>query len=132
MKRCLVALLATLIPVAKADFNDFVDPTYNCPARTTCPVICVSSVQNCPTKCEFGEQVCADGSCAVVCDESLESACEEDCANVACPKVDDFYNICQEKFGSYYEAVERCIEDEKADLHLLNFNETPYVFGYTW
>lgn len=29
-------------------FGDYVDPTYSCPATTTCPVVCVAAVEDCP------------------------------------------------------------------------------------
>jgi hypothetical protein len=30
------------------EFGDYVDPTYSCPPMTTCPVVCVVSIQDCP------------------------------------------------------------------------------------
>ena len=29
-------------------FGDYVDPTFSCPAKITCPDICVASVDDCP------------------------------------------------------------------------------------
>ena len=30
------------------EFGDYMDPTYSCPPMTTCPVVCVASMENCP------------------------------------------------------------------------------------
>ena len=31
------------------EFGDYVDPTYNCPPTTTCPIVCVASMEDCPS-----------------------------------------------------------------------------------
>lgn len=30
------------------EFGDYMDPTYSCPPMTTCPVVCVTSMEDCP------------------------------------------------------------------------------------
>ena len=129
-------LLPLLVVVVEADFGDYADLSFSCPATTTCPLICASTIEACPTTCEDPTlQLCADGSCAASCDEELESPCECETASVACPKVVDLFTACDEKYGSYYEAVEECLASElEAEIaaNMVTFSDTPYVFVYVW
>jgi len=88
-------------------FGDFADPTFSCPATTTCPVVCVASLADCPadalcpgTHPDDGApsspssssrqyQLCNDGSCADLtagqtCDPASESPCDCDALRFAC------------------------------------------------
>jgi len=135
MIRAALLLLWTLgNVVVKADIGDYVDPTFDCPATVTCPVVCVASVADCPTVCEDAALVlCNDGNCMEECDEDIESPCEADCASVACPKVIELQPVCLEEYGSFYEAATLCAEQEvEESTNLLSFNEFGYVFAYCW
>jgi hypothetical protein len=132
MSKRFVLALATLAFV-QADFGDFVDPTYECPASTTCVQVCVADVVDCPTEmlCGSNEIICADGSCAVECDQGLETPCDYECASVACNKVVDEYDACNEKYASYYDFEASCGEAESAAA-LFSWNEPAFVFLYCW
>ena len=139
-----VAVLVTLLKfhVARAEFGDTVDPTFNCPALTTCAQVCVATVEDCPIemRCPTDSAdnstltLCADGSCAAECnDDELETPCAYECAPVACNRVDDTYDQCQAKYGDLYNQETVCGEEEVAyETELWNFNEAGFIFGYTW
>lgn len=95
------------VNICAADFGDYVDPTFDCPAMTTCPVVCVASAEDCPQemRCPENQQLCADGSCQDVCwtNDNLVSPCEQDCAPVACPRVIAPFEVCMSTYSSYYE-----------------------------
>ena len=72
--RCLLLLkLFAGLTTSLADFGDFVDPTFNCPATTTCPVVCMAEDQQCPDaltcdeKSGLNSTLCMDGSCSTDC-----------------------------------------------------------------
>jgi hypothetical protein len=128
-------LLLGSASVAEADFDDYVDPTFGCPATTTCSQVCVANVIDCPPEmlCGANETLCADGNCASTCSGNEESPCAFECAPVACQKVIDTYNECSEKYGSFIEAETACGEEEIAEAtHLWDFTEPGFVFFYTW
>jgi hypothetical protein len=129
--RFLVALAA--LAFVRADFGDFVDPTYDCPALTTCVQVCVADVNDCPPEmlCNSTETLCADGSCATECDPSLETPCAYDCAPVACHKVVDYYDACFDKYAAEYAFESQCGEEESA-AHVFQWNEAVFVFLYCW
>lgn len=133
------------ISLVRADWGDTVDPTFNCPALTTCAQVCVATVEDCPIemRCPSTNDgsnttltLCADGSCAESCgddDEVLESPCAFECAPVACNRIDDTYDQCNAKYGHLYDAETVCGEAEVAyETTLLNYNEPAFIFGYTW
>lgn len=132
-----VVVSLLLAYTVNADFGDYVDPSFNCPATTTCPQVCVANVTDCPSEmlCDNGETLCADGSCAAVaCDDSsLESPCEFECAPVACRKTVALYDACFDLYGSLYDAETVCGEEETAaTTNLFQFNEPGYTAVYTW
>jgi len=132
----LLALVLTCSPLAtKADFGDYVDPTFNCPATTTCVQVCVATVDDCPEsmRCEDNLTLCADGTCQESCSDDEETPCEFKCASVACPKVIDLYSSCEELYAPYYEAETFCGEEETAEeTKLVHFNEPAYITAYVW
>jgi hypothetical protein len=128
-----VALLRVGVLV-RADFGDYVDPSYNCPAQTTCPQICVAAVEECPTACEdAGRTLCADGSCQAECGDDLENPCEFACAGVACAKQVTAYNTCNDEYGTWYEAETACGAAETAEeVKLFKYIEAGFVVVYAW
>lgn len=127
------ALTLAALAFAHADFGDFVDPTFECPALTTCVQVCVADVTGCPTEmlCGSNDSLCVDGSCATECDEGLETPCEYECASVACNKVVDYYDACGEKYAPLYDFEAECGEEESAPA-LFSWNEPAFIFLYCW
>eukprot|EP00956_Cyclotella_meneghiniana_P027557 scaffold62039_cov31-Cyclotella_meneghiniana.AAC.1 len=89
------------------EFGDYADPTFNCPATTTCPIVCVNAVTDCPSDatCALANpdnsdhefELCVDGTCADLtlnetCDPSLESPCTCSGFEFTCAKQIDLYN----------------------------------------
>jgi hypothetical protein len=127
-------LLLRVGVLVQAYFGDYVDPSYNCPAQTTCPQICVAAVEECPTACEdAGLTLCADGSCQAECGDDLKSPCEFACASVACAKQVTAYNTCNDEYGPLYEAETACGAVETAEeVKLFKYIEAGFVVVYAW
>ena len=130
--------LLVFAPLASCDFGDFVDFTFQCPARTTCPVTCVPNFDLCPAElqCQNGGTLCADGSCAAAgeaCSSDLESPCYAECAPVACAKTVDYYDSCFENYQEIYDYAAECagIEEEE-NTNLFTFTEPVFIFCYAW
>ena len=136
MKWTLVAAALPFVFLAvQADFGDYVDPTFNCPAMTTCRQVCVPTVSECPLEmlCADGEQLCLDGSCALQCTGNEVTPCEHDCAPVACAKVIDTIPNCGTKYGPLLDFEAECGELEVAtETRLLKFTEPGFIITYLW
>lgn len=92
---------------------------FSCPAITTCPVVCVRDLGECPKPCPDGTVLCADGSCELsmsLCLEDDENPCKR-CDRLACPFYEDAYEQC---LKDNEEAYERCDAEELEDLFALN------------
>lgn len=129
------ALLFLSPSAVKADFGDYVDPTFNCPAMTTCRQVCVADVTDCPAamQCGENEMLCADGVCAPFCTGNEVTPCEFACAPVACPKVVDSLDNCTTLYSDLLAAEAACGAEETAvEVSLWDFNEGGFVFIYTW
>jgi hypothetical protein len=128
--------LFLLLPSAiKADFGDYVDPTFNCPAMTTCRQVCVATVADCPAtmQCSGNETLCADGVCAPFCTGNEVSPCAFACAPVACAKVVDSLDNCTTLYGDLIDAEAACGAEETAvEVSLWTFKEGGFVFLYAW
>jgi hypothetical protein len=81
--------------------GDYSEVPGECPARTTCPIVCVANASDCPTTCEEGLVLCASGNCEETCHESEQSPCACEAHPVTCPRVVDLYDACLERFRSY-------------------------------
>ena len=129
-------LLAVSFIFVEAGFGDYADPTFNCPATTTCPRVCVANVSDCPVEmlCNGTETLCADGTCSENCDPNAATPCAYDCAPIACAKnVIDFFNRCEETYKPYYDFVTQCGAAEiAAATNLLTFKEPAFIFFYAW
>ncbi|CAB9505716.1 Probable cation-transporting ATPase 13A4 [Seminavis robusta] len=96
---------ASPMVLAQQDATDlYVDLSFTCPVTTTCPQVCSPTYDDCPEdlKCNHvNETLCADGSCAVFCDPSLTSPCEEisSCSPVTCASKIAYYDACFEDYG---------------------------------
>eukprot|EP00934_Nitzschia_sp_Nitz4_P008467 Nitzschia sp. Nitz4//scaffold97_size77645//7752//12969//NITZ4_005511-RA/size77645-processed-gene-0.50-mRNA-1//-1//CDS//3329560635//8457//frame0 len=124
----------------EAGYGDYVDPTFNCPAMTTCKQVCVASAADCPiqlicnatqTHCQL-EGICVDDPAD--CDPQAEPVCAYGCASVACPKlVIGTLDSCEADFGEYWAQESACGEQEYEDtVTLLTFREPAFVFFYCW
>jgi hypothetical protein len=136
MKWSLVAAaLPLVLPAVHADFGDYVDPTFNCPATTTCRQVCVATVSECPFEmlCPSGEELCLDGTCAAQCTGNEVSPCEFKCAPVACVKVIDTLDNCFAKYGTLLDAAIECGGLEvAAETRLFAFTEAGFMLTYLW
>lgn len=129
-------LLSSSILSTSGDYGDYVDLTFQCPALTTCPVVCVTDVANCPSTmtCENGTSLCADGTCSSVgCSDDLESPCVDSLPPIACKKIVDYYSDCRKKYQESYDFQEQFAADvEEATTTMLTFQEPVFVFCYSW
>jgi hypothetical protein len=145
-------LIVLVIPLfvgsasAQQDPTDlYVDLSFTCPVTTTCPQVCAESRADCPEtlKCKNGNetlQLCADGSCAMLCDPTLTSPCEETnaCAPVTCASINTYYGACFEDYGPWYEYVSLCpvALDDGASLasptSSLYWSSPTYITMYCW
>jgi hypothetical protein len=118
----------------RADWGDYADHTFQCPALTTCQRVCVANVTDCPVEmtCNGTMTLCPDGSCSSEpCDPSLSTPCAYACASVACAKVMDYYDSCLDKYGGYYDNETTCGEaEEEAVTNLYTFTEPVFVGLY--
>jgi outer membrane murein-binding lipoprotein Lpp len=118
------------------EFGDYVDPTFNCPATTTCYPVCVKSAADCPSDatCALANpdasdhefEVCKDGTCADLtlgesCDPALESLCTCSGLTFTCAKQVDDVDSCHVRFNDYYDVNNECLEQEKEGLYDLEF-----------
>jgi hypothetical protein len=110
--------------------GDYAEVPKTCPAFTTCPLVCVEEEASCPTKCEEGLLLCADGSCSNACDPSIESPCECESKGFACAKFDDYYNNCTSLFADYYTNNTECIESQEEELEQVSFTGPIFIFCY--
>lgn len=116
------------------EFGDFAeDLPFDCPATTTCPVVCVANLIDCPTVCEAGLTLCLSGHCALDCTEfdTFDTPCACETLPVACPKVVDLYDTCFERFQTpYYDDVATCLDVEEAAIPLLSWSGPWFLASY--
>jgi hypothetical protein len=133
--------VSLLITRCDADFGDYVDPTFSCPAMTTCRQVCVASVADCPDPMRCDETanmtLCLDGSCAEVCDENLETPCPYECAPVACHKAIDTMDNCKELYSGFYQDESNCStmetdDDSSGPTQKITIVEPAFIFPYSW
>jgi predicted P-type ATPase len=122
--------------IASGDYGDYADLTFQCPALTTCPVVCVTDAANCPASmtCQNGTNLCADGSCSDAgCSSDLENPCIDPLPPIACKKVVDYYSTCRDKYQEAYDYQTQYSEDvTQATTTLITFKEPIFIFCYSW
>jgi Cation transporter/ATPase, N-terminus len=109
------------------------DLPFNCPATTTCPVVCVTNVTDCPTVCTDGLTLCTSGHCAEDCTlfDTFENPCSCGDLVVSCPKVVDLFDLCYERFQTpYYDNVSTCKAIEEAAVPLLSWTGPWFLACY--
>jgi len=128
--------VAFVLPLVKADFGDYVDPTFDCPAHITCLPVCAASEGDCPLQltCSNGSTLCPDGSCAATCDASLPNLCEENSCgkNITCARIVLSQPDCTLFFREWYTNAtegETCVVDE---VELLDFKGADFVIFYAF
>ncbi|CAB9501884.1 Probable cation-transporting ATPase 13A4 [Seminavis robusta] len=109
---------------------------------TTCPQLCVPSVEYCPTEmqCASNATLCADGSCRSTefeCSTSgySISPCPADCAPVACAPLITTYNVCTNIYGPYYEEMAALCKNtttSNGQTSDISWTAPAYVTGYVW
>jgi hypothetical protein len=116
--------------------GDYAETPIDCPATTTCPVICVATVEECPTVCDNGTILCYDGSCAAdtcLSEDEYENPCECETLAVACPKVINFYDECFTLYQiPYYSNYTSCIDAQEEAIPLLSFTGPYFMTCYIW
>lgn len=124
-----------------ADFGDYVDPTFNCPATTTCPIVCMAEGEECPEvlQCEPLTTKCLDGTCLADCTEADEYYATAElgiCPSgrpVVCPKIILDYDTCLIAFGEYYTLTTEAFDNQEAEsVTLFTLREKGFVTIYCW
>jgi Cation transporter/ATPase, N-terminus len=127
---------ASLLTSVNADYDDFVDYSFSCPAKVTCPQVCVSRVQDCPTEmqCRGNQTLCIDGSCVNgECSTFLESPCFTECAPVACARVVREHDACQRFYQELYNAAQECGVSDDDTVIGKSFLRSPlFTFIFSW
>ena len=135
----LALFLGLTIPFTEGNFGDFVDRSFNCPAVTTCPIVCVPTLQDCPSSltCQLNTKLCLDGTCHRDCIDAdasfdpLEKPCPYQCAPIACPKTVDYYDQCLFKFAPYYNVSNTCGALElQQTIPTFTLREPVFVLSY--
>lgn len=138
----LLLLLEAKAGIAETEDYGYVDPTFNCPATTTCPQLCVSEVEACPSEmlCATNMTLCQDGTCRnsfLECEG--ESPCTSVCAPVACSRLVTTYDVCT-GYEPLYEFASECAAtsstanstSNNGNEYDLSWNGPQYVAGYVW
>jgi hypothetical protein len=99
---------------------------------TTCPVVCVASVDDCPTTCTGNTTLCGSGSCEEDCSGYEATPCGCPSLPVACPKVIDYYDDCINSFQSFYDNNTACLGEQEYSTPPMSYTEPIFVFGYSW
>jgi hypothetical protein len=126
-------------------FGDYADTSFQCPVTTTCPIVCVADVAECPEdalcpgthpdkeyEADHEYELCADGTCVdltagEVCDDDAESACQCDALPVMCAKQVDLYPYCSTRFQQYYDSDAECLELQEENIPQVSFTGPWFV-----
>jgi hypothetical protein len=123
--------------------GDYYEIPETCPFMTTCPVVCVASVKDCPTSCHDNEagwnlttatSLCVSGSCETDCghyNEETDNPCTCPLYPIACPTVVDFYDECFAMFQPYYDN-NTCSEEESESPPSVSYTGFYYRLCYSW
>lgn len=112
--------------------GDYAEIPEECPATTTCPVVCVANLTECPTACGDGLSLCATGNCETDCAafEVYEVPCACDALGIACPKVVDLFPVCFERFQNFYDNNTACVDAQVEAVPLLSFTGPWFLACY--
>lgn len=127
-----LTLFLLFLHQACADFGDYADTSFNCPAQTTCPVICTANLSECPTSCPAGQNLCPDGSCKDTCTGVEYNKCSElyTCTPFACAKTITDFDSCEREFKPFYENSHSCPAYENSGV--LNAFSFGHFLFYAW
>jgi Cation transporter/ATPase, N-terminus len=98
--------------------DDYAEDPGECPATTTCAVVCVANAADCPIvpNCtELGYELCVEtqmcsANCRTVANVTLDATlCPCRALPYACPRQVDLYPSCRERFGAYHAANAACL-----------------------
>lgn len=105
----------------------------SCPAKTTCPLICVNDTSVCPTQCPEGQELCIDGSCSSEpCDETIAPTCFCDTAYASCPWITAYYDDCLVDYQEFYDEYDYCLEVQYDNLPRVSFTSFWFLLCYFW
>jgi hypothetical protein len=121
--------------------DDFHEIPQTCPFMTTCPLVCVERVEDCPTDCGGSESgwnasgvtLCVSGSCEMDCsqyDAEMDNPCTCPLFPVACPRVVDYYDDCFSMFQPFYDS-NVCPDEELEPIPQVSTTAFFTIF-YTW
>lgn len=137
----IILLLLNNILSVEGNFGDYADPTFECPAYTTCPIVCVTNSSLCPVnmKCSSGRTLCMDGTCAAneaSCSSDINSfafACIEPYPPITCAKINDSLSSCLKIYEDAYEYQNQfSLDYVAATTTMLSFKEPVFILCYTW
>jgi hypothetical protein len=122
--------------------GDYHEIPQTCPFMTTCPVVCVAKVKDCPTACADNTSgwsassvtsLCVTGSCEMDCsqyDADMDNPCPCPLFPIACPKVVEYYDECFAMFQPFYDG-NVCPEEEEYSIPQVSTSAFFTAF-YTW
>jgi hypothetical protein len=119
-------------PCVSLRSGDFAEVPETCPAMTTCPVVCVSSLNDCPTACRGNTTLCANGSCQEECTGYKVAPCGCPSLPLACPKVVDYYDECFTSFQTFYDAKSACLAEQVYPITPASFSGPYFLSCYIW
>jgi Cation transporter/ATPase, N-terminus len=106
---------------------------------TTCPVVCVANVSDCPTSCQrisgiVNATLCTSGSCKETCAEYSDDTnpCTCELLPVACPKVVGYYDECLVSFQDFYDSNTECLSSQSESIAMISFTGPYFLFFYVW
>lgn len=137
-----------VLSVVRADWGDYADTSFQCPAKSTCEAVCVINITDCPDEliCEDRtQQLCDNGR---ICVQDLVDCPEEDnpcgsnpCGNTfACLRVDMNLGECQQ-YDSFYKKSWDCGVEDPRLVHkggsthsgdTVGWTTATHIFFYTW
>lgn len=134
----IIMVLASLMPMVHGNVDEyFIDTSFECPAKTLCPRVCVPTVLDCPIElqCPENKTLCNDGTCSESCNPTLVSPCSSECASVACPLIIDYLDACTDRYTSHYLYASECAVSTDAGLSSgskFSWSDPAYIFVYAW
>ena len=131
-----LGLLWSVESFGKAEFGDYADLSYKCPATITCRPVCAATFDDCPMDliCKNGSTLCADGSCAMECADTLSSLCADNTCgkNVTCARTNLPEPDCLLFYEEWYTNATEGEICEEVVMELLSFTDAGFLafYGY--
>lgn len=129
-------ILWGVVLFARAELGDYADLSYQCPATITCRPICAAALDDCPIDlvCQNDTTLCADGSCAAKCVDTLSSLCADNTCgkNVTCVRAILPEPECLLAYEAWYTNATEGEMCEDVVVELLSFTDAGFLafYGY--